>query len=79
MQIAFDDEDGVRWNVTPRRAPPSEEPANTTLVFTSETGERRTYTTCLPEGATWDDVEERVWCALLRYADVAPEPRSEDQ
>jgi hypothetical protein len=79
MQIAFADEDGVRWTVTPRSAPPSEEPGKTTLVFTSESGEQRRCTACLPEGGTWDDVEERVWCALLRYADAAPESRSADQ
>jgi hypothetical protein len=79
MQIAFADEDGIRWTVTPRSATPSEESGNTTLVFTSESGERRTCTACLPHGGTWDDVEERVWCALLRYADVTPAARNADQ
>jgi hypothetical protein len=69
----------MRWTVSPHGAPSSEEPGETTLIFTSESGEQRTCTASLPEGGTWDDVEERVWCALLRYADVAPEPGSADR
>ena len=72
MSIAFHDEEGVRWRVVPHPAPGPEDPGNTTLVFTSERGERRTCEGCLPEGGTWDDVDERVWCALLRHAEVVP-------
>ena len=72
--IAFEDEDGVRWTVTPRRASRSgTDPAETTLVFTSESGQRRTCEACLPEGASWDDVDERVWWTLLRHAEAAPD------
>jgi hypothetical protein len=73
MEIAFPDEFGVRWTVAPLAAPRSDEPGNTTLVFTSESGERRTCDACLPEGTTWEEVEERVWVALLRYSEAAPE------
>jgi hypothetical protein len=72
MPIAFNDELGVRWTVAAHAAPRPNEPSNTTLVFTSESGERRTCDACLPPGATWDDVEERIWSALLRYSDTAP-------
>ena len=70
MTIAFSDERGVRWTVAMQPAPRAEQPGRTTLVFTSEPGERRTCEGCLPEGGTWDDVDERVWCARLRHAEV---------
>jgi len=72
MDITFRDEDAVRWMVVPQPAPGGDTPVRTTLVFTSERGERRTCEGCLPEGGTWDDVDQRVWCALLRHADVLP-------
>jgi hypothetical protein len=70
MSIAFHDAAGVRWSVLPHSAPGPEHARNTTLVFMSERGERRTCDGCLPEGGTWDEVDERVWCALLRHAEV---------
>ena len=73
MDIAFHDEKGVRWTVEPHPSPLPKEPAHTTLLFTSERGERRRCVGCLPEGGTWDDVDERVWWALLRYAEVFDE------
>jgi len=73
MPIAFHDEFGARWTVAPQAAPRSDEPTNTTLVFTSESGERRTFDACLPDGSTWEDVEERVWAALLRYSEAPPD------
>lgn len=73
MPIAFQDEFGVRWTVAPQAAPRADEPNNNTLVFTSDSGERRTCDACLPEGTSWEDVEERVWAALLRYSEVAPD------
>ena len=72
IPIAFYDERGVRWTVAADPAPPPGDPGNATLVFTSESGERRTCEGCLPEGGSWDDVDERVWCTLLRYAKVLP-------
>jgi hypothetical protein len=72
MSVAFHDENGVRWTVVPHSAPQAEAAGRTTLVFTSERGERRTCEGCLPEGGTWDDVDERVWRALLRYSEVMP-------
>jgi hypothetical protein len=72
MDITFRDEHAVRWTVAPQPAPEGDTPDRTTLVFTSEWGERRVCEGCLPEGGTWDDVDQRVWCALLRHADVLP-------
>ena len=72
MSIAFYDERGVRWTVATRPALRPDDPGNTTLVFTSERGERRVCEGCLPEGGTWEDVDDRVWCALLRHAEVLP-------
>jgi hypothetical protein len=72
MPIAFHDADGVRWRAVPHAAPGPGHPGNTTLVFTSERGERRTCDGCLPEGGTWEEVDERVWCALLRHAEAMP-------
>jgi hypothetical protein len=46
-----------------------EGPSHTTLVFTSDSGERRTSEAWLPEGAAWEDIEDRIWCAFLRYSD----------
>jgi hypothetical protein len=72
IPIAFHDAEGVRWRVVPHAALGPEHPRNTTLVFTSERGDRRTCDGCLPEGGTWEEVDERVWCALLRHADAVP-------
>ena len=68
MPIAFHDEFGACWTVAPQPALRADEPSHTTLVFTGESGERRISDACLPEGSTWEDVEERVWAALLRYS-----------
>jgi hypothetical protein len=70
VSIDFHDADGLGWRVVPQPAPAPEAPGNMTLVFTSERGERRTCDARLPEGGTWEDVDERVWCALLRHAEV---------
>jgi hypothetical protein len=70
MSTAFHDEQRLRWTVVAQTAPRSEESGNTVLVFTSEQGERRMCHGCLPEGGTWDEVDERVWRALLRHAEV---------
>lgn len=72
MPIAFYDEQGIQWTVLAHPAPQRESPDKATLVFTSEAGERRTCEGCLPEGGTWDEVDERVWCALVRHADIMP-------
>jgi hypothetical protein len=72
MPIAFEDENAVRWTVVPQPTPRPGEPGHTTLVFTSERGERRTCDGCLPERGTWDEVDQRVWCALLRHAELMP-------
>jgi hypothetical protein len=72
MSISFRDEKAVRWTVVPHPAPQYEEPGHTTLVFTSERGERRTCDGCLPEGGLWEDVDERAWRTLLRHAEVMP-------
>ena len=74
--VQFSDDDGTRWTVVARPAPRPDSPDNEVLVFTSEDGARRTCNGCRPQGATWDDVEVRVWQALLRYADAdVPEAR----
>jgi len=73
--IAFEDEDGVRWAVVSRPAPRPDSPDNEVLVFTSQDGKRRTCNGCRPKGGAWDDVEERVWRALLHYADEVTEGR----
>ena len=70
--IAFHDEKSVRWTVVPQCSPGSDEPGHATLVFTSEAGERRTCDGCLPPSGAWEEVEQRVWCALLRHAQVMP-------
>jgi hypothetical protein len=70
MSIAFFDERGVRWTVAAQPAPRPDDPHTTTLLFTSEPGERRTCEGSLPEGGTWEDVDDRVWCTLLRHAQV---------
>jgi len=70
MPIAFHDEQGIRWTVTAQPGARSDEPGNVTLIFTSESGERRTCEGCLPDGGTWEDVDERAWRALLHHADV---------
>jgi hypothetical protein len=72
MAIAFQDEFGVHWTVAPQAAPRPDEPSNTTLIFTSESGECRRCDACLPEGGTWEEVDERIWSALLRYSDAPP-------
>jgi hypothetical protein len=75
--IAFVDDDGVRWTVVSRPAPRPDSPDNEVLIFTSDEGKRRTCDGCRPEGATWVDIEDRVWRALLHYADEAPEGRGD--
>jgi hypothetical protein len=77
MPVDFQDESGARWTVDANAAPRSEEPGKTTLVFTSQSGECRICDAALPEGATWDDVDERIWRTLLRYAEPGPGKPSE--
>lgn len=72
MPIAFRDEKAVRWTVVPELAPRAGGTGHTTLVFTNEAGEQRACDGCLPPGGAWEEVEQRVWCALLRHADVVP-------
>ncbi len=69
MPIDFQDESGARWTVETLAASPAGEPGRTTLVFTSPSGERRICDACLPEGATWEEVDDRIWRTLLRYAE----------
>ena len=69
MPIDFHDDDGLRWSVATPDAR-SDGPSHATLVFVSESGERRTSEAWLPTGATLEDVEERTWCAFLRYSHV---------
>ncbi len=73
--IAFSDDDGRRWTVDACPAPRPDSPDNEVLIFTSEDGERRTCNGCRPVGATWEAVEERVWRALLHYADEVKRER----
>jgi hypothetical protein len=76
--IQFADDDGIRWSVDARPAPRPDAPENELLIFVSDDGQRRACNGARPPGATWQDVEERVWRALLRYADTSvPEPRSD--
>ena len=70
MATNFHDEQGLHWTVTTPDVPGSAGPSHTTLVFTSESGECRTGEAWLPEGATLDNVDARIWCAFLRYSDV---------
>jgi hypothetical protein len=70
MPMDFRDERGLRWTVWSGGAVERDGPSHSTLIFTSESGERRTSEAWLPQGASWDGVEERTWCALLRYSDV---------
>ena len=72
MPIAFRDEKAVRWTVVAHRPAKDPDPSHTTLVFTSEGGELRICDGCLPDGATWDEVEDRAWCVLLHHAHVMP-------
>ena len=70
MRIAFRDERSVRWTVVPQRSSLAGEPSHTTLIFTSDGGERRSCDGCLPEGGTWEEVDVRAWRALLHHAEV---------
>jgi hypothetical protein len=70
--IAFHDEKAVRWTVVPESSPQPGQPGHATLVFTNDAGERRTCDCSLPPGGAWEEVEARVWCALLRHAEVVP-------
>lgn len=70
MTMDFRDEQGLRWTVQPRSAIERDGPSHTRLIFTSESGEHRMSEAWLPAGASWDAVEERTWCALLRYSDA---------
>ena len=67
--IAFRDERGTRWTVRALEPLQPDEPRTARIVFTSESSEGRTCEACLPEGSTWEEVDERVWRALLRHAD----------
>jgi hypothetical protein len=67
--ITFWDDVGVRWTVVARRVPRTGQPDDEVLIFTSESGERRSCDGCLPEGAAWENVQERAWRTLLRHSE----------
>ena len=71
MQINFHDEQGLGWTVTTPEVSGPGGPSCTTLLFTSQSGERRTSEAWHSADVTWNGVEERTWCAFLRYSDVA--------
>ena len=69
--ITFFDADGTRWTVVPIL--PSRDvlgPTPLRLEFSSEAGEHRVGSAELPEGTTWNAVNDLAWRALLRQAAI---------